>query len=78
MVAANIRGQIKRDSSSTPPSSESFEPRIEAEAQHRIDRLLRQELAVRDGERIVIRARIGAGLLTVNGKTVPLDTGTIF
>lgn len=78
MVAANIRRQLARDSTLSPSSSELQAPRIAAEVQSHIDRLLRQEFAVRDGERISTRARISAGLLTVNGKTVPLATGSVF
>lgn len=74
LVADSIQARLERDPQFKAPSTEQAEQRSAAEAQSRIDQWLRQELAVRDAESIVTRARISAGLLTVNGKTVPLPS----
>ncbi len=46
---------------------------ISEEAQRRIDRLVRQEFALRQGGQLNTRMRISAGLLTINGKSIPLS-----
>ena len=45
-------------------------------AEEQLATLLAQELAVREGDRIATVATLRNGLLTVNGKTIPLAAGT--
>ena len=72
LVAAQVRQQLARDPAFEPPATQEQEQWIGDEAQRRIDRLVRQEFALRQGGQLHTRMRIGAGLLTINGKSIPL------
>ncbi len=54
------------------PSEEELDSMRKEMAQQQLDFLLQQELVKREGANISTQAKLSAGLLSVNGKTVPL------
>jgi predicted ATP-dependent protease len=56
----------------TEPSKEEMDQLGKEMAGQQLDFLLQQELVKREGTNISSQAKLGDGLLSVNGKTVPL------
>ncbi|MEW7975927.1 MAG: YdgA family protein [Candidatus Sedimenticola endophacoides] len=65
-----LRGQAGEESEA--PSEEQLQALAQAAAGAQIDSLLSQEVLVRDGETLVTAATLSSGLLSVNGKVIPL------
>jgi len=70
LVAAQLRTELE-DVPSLDDSPLQGEW-IEEEAQNQIERLVRQDLLQRREGRLYAQLHIGAGLLTINGKSIPL------
>lgn len=58
------------------PSDPEWQQRIQAAADRKVDQLLQQEVLVREGDRLVTEADLSDGLLSVNGKMIPLPGAT--
>ncbi|MEJ2529594.1 MAG: DUF945 family protein, partial [Gammaproteobacteria bacterium] len=54
------------------PSEEELQKLGQEMVKQRLDDMLRQGILVRDGDYLTSSAQLAAGLLSVNGKTIPL------
>lgn len=62
----------KRPGTRRAPTSQELETQIAVAVERQLGRLLRQQLLVPHGEELRMRARLGGGLLAINGRTFPL------
>jgi len=80
LFAQQARAQLMRDlqmrrqtgEALEMPGPKALQQMVDAAAEAQIDRLLAQEVLVRDGEVLATEASLSSGLLSVNGKTIPL------
>jgi uncharacterized protein YdgA (DUF945 family) len=75
LLAARLAAARASDAAgavAAPPSEGAHAGGATAAAERQIERLLQQELLVRKGDLLAIAASLTGGLLTVNGKTIPL------
>lgn len=74
-VIQHIEMRKKAGESVEMPSDEEIQAMGKTMVKQRLDELLQQGLLVRDGEYVSSAAKLVVGLLSVNGKTIPMRPG---
>jgi uncharacterized protein YdgA (DUF945 family) len=72
VVTRQIEQQKGNDPEAEGPSQEEIDAMVKQMAGQQLEFFLQQEMLKRDGKDISSNAKMSGGLLSVNGKTVPL------